>query len=64
MTRYITAAWWEDPNASDYLAKTVYEPEPQPVKTGILDKNGTMLYRVEQRDPIGFIRPHANVQRD
>lgn len=33
---------------------TVYEAAPEPQDTGVLDANGTRLYRVEDREPIGF----------
>lgn len=34
---------------------TVYEAEPKPQETGLLDKHGTPLYAVCDRAPIGFI---------
>lgn len=58
--RYITTpatsdSWWW-PKDTDYLAKMVHEPEPHaPVKIGLLDAAGTPIYRVEERQPIGFV---------
>lgn len=62
MKRYVTlhkpklADMWSEPDAEDYLARTVYEPEPQSVRTGLLDASGTDIYSIEERDPIGFVR--------
>lgn len=40
----------------DHLARTVHEPEPAgPRFTGLLDADGRKLYKVEQRDPAGFV---------
>lgn len=33
---------------------TVFDREQQPQETGLLDANGTKLFRVEDREPIGF----------
>ena len=33
---------------------TVWEGEPKPAETGLLDSDGTPLYRVMSREPIGF----------
>lgn len=62
--RYVTlrgvpaTSWW-DTNAVDYLPRTVHEEDRKPIDTGLLDANGTKLYRVEDREPIGFIRPRG-----
>lgn len=37
-------------------AITVFEPDATPQKTGLLDKDGTPIYRVDELDPIGFLR--------
>lgn len=62
-TRYVSIAaqptrmdWWDDARAGDSLAKTVFEPETKPNDTGLVGPDGVKLYRVEERDPIGFIR--------
>lgn len=41
--------------AADFAARTVFEPEPEVIKTTLLDARGTPIYRVKQMDPIGFI---------
>jgi hypothetical protein len=46
---------WDDPNASDYLAKTVLETEQQPRDSGPLDAGGNKLFSLEQREPVGFV---------
>ena len=66
--RYIPAprarrvrAWWEheDPNSEDRPltpSLSVHEPadtDPQP--TGLYDANGVELYRVDEREPVGFL---------
>lgn len=63
MKRYITlshkpklADMDEYPDAENYLARTVFEPEPQAIKTGLLDASGNDIYCVEDREPIGFVR--------
>lgn len=58
--RYV--AWqplFEEPAISPRTASTstqVLDPEPQTVKTGLLDAQGRPIYRVEAMDPIGFKR--------
>lgn len=60
MRKYVTgsetASEWFDARATDYLARTVHEQEPQRVKTGLLNADGRPLFRVEESDPIGFVR--------
>lgn len=57
MARYFAADddAWAEVRAGDYLSKDVHEPEP--VKTGILDKDGRPIFRTI--DPIGFVRRSA-----
>ena len=50
----IASEWWEV-RAGDSLARTVHEVELKPVDTGLLDASGTNIYRVEERDRIGFL---------
>lgn len=45
-----------DPDAENYLARTVFEPEPQAIKTGLLDASGNDIYCIDEADPIGFMR--------
>lgn len=40
---------WHQP-----AAETVYETDEMPRKTGLLDQYGRPLYRVPERQPIGF----------
>lgn len=62
MARYISipsapvsAYWWQEPNAEDYLGKTVYEAEEKPVKTGLLAADGVPIYRMPDERRIGFV---------
>lgn len=62
MRRYITISHKPrladidyDPDAENYLSRTVYEPEPQAIRTGLLNAQGNDIYCVEERDPIGFV---------
>lgn len=43
---------WDDQDEPIRLSLTVYDDEPEP--TGLLDQDGTELYRVP--DQIGFVR--------
>ncbi len=36
------------------VSMTVLEDESGPVETGLLDQHGAKLYRVIQREPVGF----------
>jgi hypothetical protein len=54
ITRSADTGWWVH-DASESLAKTVYEDEDKPADTGLLDADGTKIYRVRDRQPIGFI---------
>lgn len=47
---------WYEVRSTDYLARTVVESEPAaPVATGLLDANGVKLYKIEDRNPVGFV---------
>lgn len=49
---YEEEEWWsEEPRSI-----VVHEPVDEPIDTGLVDLNGTPLYRVRQRAPIGFIK--------
>lgn len=54
--RYVTirpnSKWDEDVPLLPAL--NVYEPEDKPIETGLLDSNGTKLYRVRERIKMGF----------
>lgn len=57
MARYVSLRqprleWWDEANARDSLAQTVFEPEP--VNTGLLDHDGFPIIRM--MDQIGFVR--------
>jgi hypothetical protein len=45
-----------EPDAENYLSRTVYENEPQVLKIGILDASGNDIYMIDEPDPIGFVR--------
>ncbi len=45
-----------DANGTDFLARTVYELDPKPIPTGLLDARGNELYAVEEMAPIGFVK--------
>jgi hypothetical protein len=58
MVRYVVrpAAWTVE---TDYPVMerpniTVYEPVDDPIDTGILNASGQKLYRIVEREPIGF----------
>jgi hypothetical protein len=61
MTRYVAIAqrpraqWdiWEKP-ATVTTSMTVYEADDKPEDTGLLDYNGTPLYRVRDRTKMGY----------
>lgn len=66
MTRYVSlgmpaTAWW-DAKGSDYLARTVMEPERQPRDTGLLDASGQKLFAIEETNPIGFVWHKSHVK--
>ena len=57
--RYVAippTGWWAWAKATDYIPRTVHEEEAKPVDTGLLDANGTKLYRVQDKPPVGFVR--------
>ena len=45
----------EEPDAENYLARTVYDPE-ELIDIGILDADGNKVMARLKIDPIGFIR--------
>ncbi len=54
-----TTAWWSMPPETEYVdgrqaSITVFDPDTSARKTGILDKNGEMLFAVTRPNPIGF----------
>lgn len=57
--RYFTKARWSsqlDEDVPDLPALTVYESDPTPIPTGLLDASGEPLYCTYEIDPIGFVR--------
>ncbi|MEO7224190.1 MAG: hypothetical protein ABIY37_17115 [Devosia sp.] len=49
--------WSNGDAATDHLAKTVFEPEPVHVATGLLDRHGRKLFKLmPSRAPVGFVR--------
>lgn len=63
MKRYVTLAhkpksadMWDGPDAESYLARTVFEPEPKAIRSGILDASGNDIYMIDEPDEIGFVR--------
>jgi hypothetical protein len=61
MKRYLTrrprsADYDKGPDAETYLARTVFEPDPAPFETGLLDAFGAPLFAAYEMDVIGFIR--------
>jgi hypothetical protein len=59
MTRYVAipnkAQWdiWDRP-ATAQTTMTVYVSDDEPEKTGLLDPTGTPLYRVRDRQRMGY----------
>lgn len=62
--RYVTIArrprmdddWQPYTDATDYLARTVHEPDTSPQPTGLLDAQGNELFAICEFEPIGFVR--------
>lgn len=60
--RYVTKNWYPTGDWEDYdrsasgAAHTVFEPDPSPIPTGLLDASGEPILAVDVMDPIGFIR--------
>lgn len=42
-------------DAQEYLARTVHEPEPRMVNTGLLFPDGSPIMAYEATGPIGFV---------
>lgn len=42
---------------------TVHEDEPEVIDTGLLDKRGNPIYRVQQLNPIGFVNHDSDDHR-
>lgn len=58
-TIYSTRAYWvvldDDFDETERQTISVYETDNEPIDTGLLDANGDRLFRVTEREPIGFI---------
>ena len=52
--RYEPRSWWEPERPLTETAKTVFVDD-EAVATGLLDANGTPLYRVKEKIPFGFV---------
>lgn len=48
-------ACWDD-DAPQMIAQVVHETLDDPVNTGLVDADGTPLYRISEKRPIGFMR--------
>lgn len=70
MTRYVTKhparagfdsytlEYWSDGDGI-----TVFEPNDEPQETGLLNADGVMLYRLPERNQIGFrVKPRVRVK--
>lgn len=55
VTQPATSNWWEA-KATDYLTRTVHEEEAKPIDGGLLDASGAKLYKVQDKQPVGFVR--------
>lgn len=44
-------------------ADTVFCGGDEPRRTGLLDINGNELFRINEREPIGFRLPHCEEER-
>lgn len=56
--RYVTRpqAWVSATNVPEHQPNaTVWEVERTPIDTGLFDANGTRLWRVDDREPMGFL---------
>jgi hypothetical protein len=56
--RYFAKARWSsqlDEEVPELPSLTVYERDPDPVPTGLLDADGNALYCTYAMDPIGFV---------
>ena len=52
-------AWWDDlyhldPRSSSVDRVTVHETSDEPQPTGLLDAHGNELFRMTEKQPIGF----------
>jgi len=59
MRRYMARAHWCEELGKEVFEPgpvTVYEPDDEPVWTGLYDINGARIYSVADRQPMGFIR--------
>lgn len=64
--RYVTRTWRDETSEGwqERPSITVSEAYDDPIDTGLLNENGTRLYRVPERQPIGFCleRPRYRVK--
>lgn len=50
----IAEGWWDKGPLLPTV--NVFESDVPPKDTGLLNSNGTKLYRIQERDQVGFIR--------
>ena len=62
MTRYVALPQAPAKSSEDWenqppvaAANTVYEQDDAPIETGLLDANGTKLYRIRDRLKMGYL---------
>lgn len=55
LPRHRSGEYWDD-ELLNLPNLTVFEPAPEPEKTGLFDSQGNELVAVDERDPIGFLR--------
>jgi hypothetical protein len=56
-----TLSEWEDPTRGDTI--TVHETQREPVKTGLLDKDGCEIMRAPDECVVGFVHHSASESR-
>lgn len=55
--KYVSKAWLDDDGlwpSDEKVTTTVFETDDDPVFTGLYDADGTKIFRVRQRAPLGF----------
>lgn len=52
--RTLPTAWWEVETDNPGTTREVLVDDDRPIPTGVLDPSGQMIFRVKQRQRIGF----------
>jgi hypothetical protein len=52
---------WDDPTRGDTI--TIHETQREPVKTGLLDKDGREIMRAPEEQPVGFVHHRLGDQK-